>query len=142
MSMPTMLEMTRASHEDIERLERLILKDRRDNDPQKLFHVEIYENKDNARKDEIEATLGGQTAMFYHLLKEIREYYRCHPTAQVIHNITDEYEQDLQRELPQIKFSGEVLFRRELGAAISTMDFGIPNLSLKLLSLAKYDRMV
>ncbi|GKF10050.1 hypothetical protein Tco_0047976, partial [Tanacetum coccineum] len=69
--------------------------------------VEVYENKDNARKDEIEATLGGQTAMFYHLLKEIREYYRCHPTAQAINNLTDKYEQQLQRELPQIRFSGE-----------------------------------
>lgn len=37
--MSTMLEMTRASHEDIERLERLILKNLRDNDPQKLSHV-------------------------------------------------------------------------------------------------------
>ncbi|GJU86309.1 splicing factor SF3a60 [Tanacetum coccineum] len=115
MSISTMLEMTRASHEDIERLERLILNDLRDNDPQKLSRVEIYENKGNPRKDDqIEATLDGQTAMFYHLLKEIREHYRCRPTAQAIDNITDEYEQQLQRELPQIKFSGEEGYGRYL----------------------------
>ncbi|KAL6191489.1 hypothetical protein ACLB2K_037879 [Fragaria x ananassa] len=58
----TLLEVTRGAHEDVERLERLI--------------NEMYEDNDNARKDEI-AALGGQTATgtnvfsaFYDRLKE------------------------------------------------------------------------
>lgn len=124
----TLLEVTRAAHEEVERLERLIVKDLQNEPPsnkdrlfqshrvrqmidtiistnEKLviilpvishfynfisdsknwnfegdcerFQVEIYEDKDNARKDEI-AALGGQTATgtnvfsaFYDRLKEV-----------------------------------------------------------------------
>ncbi|XP_027103575.1 splicing factor SF3a60 homolog [Coffea arabica] len=128
----TLLEVTRASHEEVERLERLIVKDLQTEPPtarERLYQshrvrnmieqitettnklVEIYEDKDNARKDEI-AALGGQTATgtnvfsaFYDRLKEIREYHRRHPAARVI-DANDEYEQIL-REEPQIEFSGE-----------------------------------
>lgn len=135
----TLLELTRASHEDVERFERLIVKDLQ-NEPasnkdrlsqsHRVRHmidqitstthklVEIYEDKDNARKDEI-AALGGQTATgtnvfsaFYDRLKEIREYHRRHPSARVI-DTTDEYEQLLEEE-PQIEFSGEEAYGRYL----------------------------
>ncbi|KAK1366477.1 Splicing factor 3A subunit 3 [Heracleum sosnowskyi] len=128
----TLLEATRANHEEVERLERTIVKDLQ-NDPtsnrDRLYQshrvrsmidqisdttyklIEIYEDKDNARKDEI-AALGGQTAsgtsvfsVFYDRLKEIREYHRRHPSARVVDG-TDEYEQMLKEE-PQIEFSGE-----------------------------------
>jgi len=127
----TLLEVTRASHEEVERLERLIVKDLQ-NEPannkdrlfqshrvrnmieniiastEKLvillslshqlslmegnynynkclilifFQVEVYEDRDNARKDEI-AALGGQTATgtnvfsaFYDRLKEVIYFF-------------------------------------------------------------------
>ncbi|MBA0768131.1 hypothetical protein Gotri_016962 [Gossypium trilobum] len=130
----TLLEVTRAAHEDVERLERLIVKDLQNDPPttkdglyqshrvrnnidtiisttEKL--VEIYEDKDNARKDEI-AALGGQTATgvnvfsaFYDRLKEIREYHRKHPAARVV-DANEEYE-DLLKEEPVIEFSGEAI---------------------------------
>ncbi|XP_022140873.1 splicing factor SF3a60 homolog [Momordica charantia] len=134
----TLLEVTRASHEEVERLERLIVKELQ-NEPasgkdrllqshrvrnmidtimsttEKL--VEIYEDKDSARKDEI-AALGGQTtsgtnvfSAFYDRLKEIREYHRRHPAARVV----DVNEDDgLLKEEPQIEFSGEEAFGRYL----------------------------
>ncbi|PIA54848.1 hypothetical protein AQUCO_00901027v1 [Aquilegia coerulea] len=128
----TLLEVTRASHEEIERFERLIVKDLQKepstsrerlsqnhrvrtmidtitSTTQKL--VEIYEDNDNARKDEI-AALGGQTEKgtnvfnaFYDRLKEIREYHRRHPNARVI-DASEEYE-ELLKEEPHIEFSGE-----------------------------------
>ncbi|XP_038875231.1 splicing factor SF3a60 homolog [Benincasa hispida] len=134
----TLLEVTRASHEEVERLERLIVKELQ-NEPtsakDRLLQshrvrnmidtimsttdklVEIYEDKDNARKDEI-AALGGQTtsgtnvfSAFYDRLKEIREYHRRHPAARVV----DVNEDDgLLKEEPQIEFSGEEAFGRYL----------------------------
>ncbi|KAK8958965.1 hypothetical protein KSP40_PGU019919 [Platanthera guangdongensis] len=98
----TLLEVTRSAHEDVERLERLVVKELQ-RDPAsnrdqlfqnrrvrnmiesiistthklRFFKVEIYEDKDSARKDEIVA-LGGQTASgvnlfgaFYDRLKEV-----------------------------------------------------------------------
>lgn len=81
--------------------------------------VEIYEDKDNARKDEI-AALGGQTvaggtnvfSAFYDRLKEIREYHRRHPSARVV-DVTEEFEEMLKEE-PVIEFSGEEAFGRYL----------------------------
>ncbi|PHT87481.1 hypothetical protein T459_09587 [Capsicum annuum] len=129
----TLLEVTRASHEEVERFERLIVKDLQTEPPtnkDRLYQshrvrnmieqiidttlklVDIYEDKDGARKDEI-AALGGQTATgtnvfsaFYDRLKEIREYHRRHPAARGIIDTSDEYEQLLKEE-PQIEFSGE-----------------------------------
>lgn len=134
----TLLEVTRASHEEVERLERLIVKDLQ-NEPnsnrERLFQnhrvrnmietitsttqnlVEIYEDKDNARKDEI-ALLGGQTAngnvfsVFYDRLKEIREYHRRHPNARVI-DPSEDYE-ELLKEEPHVEFSGEEGYGRYL----------------------------
>ncbi|PWA98640.1 splicing factor SF3a60 [Artemisia annua] len=128
----TLLEQTRSAHEDTERFERLIVKDLQ-NEPattkdrlsqshrvRNLIEqitstthklVDIYEDKDNARKEEI-AALGGQTATgtnvfsaFYDRLKEIREYHRRVPSARII-DTTDEYEQLLEEE-PVVEFSGE-----------------------------------
>ncbi|XP_022890360.1 splicing factor SF3a60 homolog [Olea europaea var. sylvestris] len=135
----TLLEVTRASHEEVERLERLIVKDLQNEPPtnKDRLHqshrvrnmieqitsstnklIEIYEDKDGARKDEI-AALGGQTATgtnvfsaFYDRLKEIREYHRRHPAARVL-DANDEYEQLLKEE-PQIEFSGEEAVGRYL----------------------------
>ncbi|PSS33008.1 Splicing factor SF3a60 like [Actinidia chinensis var. chinensis] len=135
----TLLEVTRAGHEEVERLERLIVKDFQ-NEPasgkDRLFQshrvrnmidqvtattlklVEIYEDKDSARKDEI-AALGGQTATgtnvfsaFYDRLKEIREYHRRHPAARVV-DANEEYEEVLKEE-PRIEFTGEEAFGRYL----------------------------
>ncbi|KAF3432834.1 hypothetical protein FNV43_RR23936 [Rhamnella rubrinervis] len=135
----TLLEVTRAGHEEVERLERLIVKELQ-NDPtnnkDRLFQshrvrnmidtitatteklVEIYEDKDSARKDEI-AALGGQTATgtnvfsaFYDRLKEIREYHRRHPAARVV-DANEEHEVLLKEE-PPIEFSGEEAFGRYL----------------------------
>ncbi|CAI0412856.1 unnamed protein product [Linum tenue] len=128
----TLLETTRASHEEVERLERLIVKEFQ-NDPtsskDRLLQshrvrnmidtivstshklVDIYEDKDQARKDEI-AALGGQTASgtnvfsaFYDRLKEIREYHRRHPAARVV-DVDEQYEALLKEE-PVIEFTGE-----------------------------------
>ncbi|MFS7969096.1 putative splicing factor SF3a60 binding domain, splicing factor 3A subunit 3 [Helianthus anomalus] len=126
----TFLELTRAAHEDVERFETLIVKDLQ-NEPasnKARLHqthrirymidqitstthklVEIYEDKDNARKDEI-AALGGQItatgtnvfSAFYDRLKEIREYHRGHPSAARV--LDDE---QLLEEEPQIQFRGE-----------------------------------
>lgn len=134
----TLLEVTRASHEEVERLERLIVKELQ-NEPasgkDRLLQshrvrnmidtimsttdklVDVYEDKDSARKDEI-AALGGQTtsgtnvfSAFYDRLKEIREYHRRHPAARVV----DVNEDDgLLKEEPQIEFSGEEAFGRYL----------------------------
>ncbi|XP_043716572.1 splicing factor SF3a60 homolog [Telopea speciosissima] len=135
----TLLEVTRAGHEEVERLERLIVKDLQKepaSNRERLFQShrvrnmidsiistteklnEIYEDKDNARKDEI-AALGGQTATgtnvfsaFYDRLKEIREYHRRHPVARVV-DAGEEYEELLKQE-PHVEFSGEEAFGRYL----------------------------
>ncbi|PKI72437.1 splicing factor SF3a60 homolog [Punica granatum] len=135
----TLLEVTRASHEEVERFERLIVKDLQ-NEPatnkDRLFQshrvrhmidtitatteklIEVYDDKDGARKDEI-AALGGQTATgtnvfsaFYDRLKEIREYHRKHPAARVVD--TNEEFEELLKEEPQIEFSGEEAMGRYL----------------------------
>ncbi|GER46705.1 splicing factor 3a [Striga asiatica] len=137
----TLLEVTRASHEEVERLERLIVKDlqaepQTQKDRLHQSHrvrntieqitstthklIEIYEDKDNARKDEI-AALGGQSSTsanvnvfsaFYDRLKEIREYHRRHPAARYV-DTTDEYELLLKEE-PVIEFTGEEAFGKYL----------------------------
>ncbi|GAV66208.1 DUF3449 domain-containing protein/SF3a60_bindingd domain-containing protein/Telomere_Sde2_2 domain-containing protein [Cephalotus follicularis] len=135
----TLLELTRSAHEEVERLERLIVKDLQ-NEPasnkDRLFQshrvrnmidtisstterlTQIYEDVDNARRDEI-AALGGQTATgnnvfsaFYDRLKEIREYHRRHPAARVV-DANEEHEALLKEE-PSIEFSGEEAFGKYL----------------------------
>ncbi|XP_008791422.1 splicing factor SF3a60 homolog [Phoenix dactylifera] len=133
----TLLEVTRAAHEDVERLERLVVKElQREpaNNRERLFQnhrvrhmidliritsdklVEIYEDKDNARRDEIAALgAGGPNncfPAFYDRLKEIRDYHRRHPAARVV-DANEEFE-ELLKEEPQIEFSGEEAFGRYL----------------------------
>ncbi|KAL8550807.1 hypothetical protein ACS0TY_000034 [Phlomoides rotata] len=137
----TLLEVTRAAHEEVERLERLIVKDLQTEPPtakDRLYQshrarsmidqitdtthrlIEVYEDKDNSRKDEI-AALGGQSSTsanvnvfsaFYDRLKEIREYHRRHPASRYV-DTTDEYEELLKVE-PTIEFAGEEAFGRYL----------------------------
>lgn len=135
----TLLEVTRSAHEEVERLERLAVKDlqREPSSNRERLHqnhrvrnmidsiitttdklIEIYEDKDSARKDEI-AALAGQTATgtnvfsaFYDRLKEIRDYHRRHPVAPVV-DAAEEYEAMLKEE-PHIDFSGEEGFGRYL----------------------------
>ncbi|XP_047322891.1 splicing factor SF3a60 homolog [Impatiens glandulifera] len=135
----TLLELTRSGHEEVERLERLVVQHLQ-TDPatskDRLYQslrvrnmidqisettlklVEIYEDKDSSRKDEIGA-LGGQTATgtnifsaFYDRLKEIRDYHRRHPGALVV-DINEEHEALLKEE-PHIEFTGEEAFGRYL----------------------------
>lgn len=137
----TLLEVTRASHEEVECLERTIVKDLQTEPPtnkdrlhqshrvrnmiEKITStthklIEIYEDKDGARKDEI-AALGGQSASsanvnvfsaFYDRLKEIREYHRRHTAARYV-DTTDEYELLLKEE-SVVEFTGEEAFGRYL----------------------------
>ncbi|XP_013614275.1 PREDICTED: splicing factor 3A subunit 3 [Brassica oleracea var. oleracea] len=128
----TLLEQTRSNHEEIERLERIIVQDlqtepssskdrlvqghRVRNMIQSIMRtteklVETYEDKDGAREDEI-AALGGHTATginvysaFYDRLKEIREYHRKYPSGPLVDASAD-YEALLKVE-PVISFSGE-----------------------------------
>ncbi|KAJ6832668.1 splicing factor SF3a60-like protein [Iris pallida] len=129
----TLLEVTRSAHEDVERLERLVVRELQrepTSSRDRLFQnhrvrnmirtvidtthkiVDIYEDADNSRRDEI-AVLGGQNAAggtnlfsaFYDKLKEIREYHRRHPGSRVV-DVTEEFE-ELLKEEPHIDFSGE-----------------------------------
>ncbi|CAL4948136.1 unnamed protein product [Urochloa decumbens] len=134
----TVLEATRAAHEDLERLERLAVRElQRDpaNARDRLFQshrvrhmldlvvstadklVEIYEDKDNARKDEINTHLTAPTQSllfnkYYERLKEIRDYHRRNPSACFV-STTDDYE-ELLKEEPVIEFTGEEAFGRYL----------------------------
>ncbi|CAN6332746.1 unnamed protein product [Urochloa humidicola] len=134
----TVLEATRAAHEDLERLERLAVRElQRDpaNSRDRLFQshrvrhmldlvvstsdklVEIYEDKDNARKDEINTHLTAPTQSllfnkYYERLKEIRDYHRRNPSARFV-STTDDYE-ELLKEEPVIEFTGEEAFGRYL----------------------------
>ncbi|KAK4485339.1 hypothetical protein RD792_007976 [Penstemon davidsonii] len=144
----TLLEVTRASHEEVERLERLIVKDLQTEPPtnkDRLYQshrvrnmieqiksttlklVDIYEDKDNARKDEI-AALGGLSSTganvnvfsaFYDRLKEvcsilglqeIRENQSPHPAARNV----DTNDELLKEEEPIIEFTEEEAFGRYL----------------------------
>ncbi|OVA16251.1 Splicing factor SF3a60 binding domain [Macleaya cordata] len=131
--MSTLLEVTWAAHVDVERLERLIVKDFQHEPPlkrQRLFQnhrvhnminsittttkklIEIYEDKDNAWRDEI-AVLDGQTTAsgtnpnraFYERLKEIGDSHRRNPNSMVIDAF--EYDELLLKEEPIVEFSGE-----------------------------------
>ncbi|EFJ22878.1 hypothetical protein SELMODRAFT_104720 [Selaginella moellendorffii] len=135
----TLLEQARSAHDDIERLERMVVKELQKevkSHKDRLYQshrvkmmleamtlatsklVDIYEDADGARSDEI-AALGGQTApgqnnvfsAFYDRLKEIREYHRRHPSLQAME--VDDLEQVFQEE-PYIEFSGEEGYGRFL----------------------------
>ncbi|GLC47372.1 hypothetical protein PLESTM_002065900 [Pleodorina starrii] len=122
----TLLEQT-PLHEDMERHERIIVKDLKQDaksHKDKLMQshrvrkrldqiqdaarklMRIYEDEDKARKEEIES-LGGEDKVFskfYDRLKEIREYHR-----KFLSNDLTEAEDDtpLLKEEPQVEFTGE-----------------------------------
>ena len=123
----TLLEVTRAYHEQVERLERTIVEEYLQNDPtcnRDRLHqshrvrsmidqisattyklIEIYQDDDNARKDEIaalECQMDNEHNLFYDLLKEIREYHRRHRV--VVDHATDD---EVEPMLEVIEFSGE-----------------------------------
>ncbi|VVB06022.1 unnamed protein product [Arabis nemorensis] len=123
-----LLEQTRLNHEEIERLERLVVKDlktepksSRDRlvqghrvrnviesimlNTKKL--VEIYEDKDGSMEDEISRAVDDQTNLFYDRLREIREYHRNYRSSSVV----DDFEGDFK---PVISFSGEEGYGRYL----------------------------
>uniref|UniRef100_A0A0E0D5Q9 Matrin-type domain-containing protein n=1 Tax=Oryza meridionalis TaxID=40149 RepID=A0A0E0D5Q9_9ORYZ len=134
----TVLEATRAKHEDMERLERLAVRElQREpaNARDRLYQshrvrhmldlvistsgklVEIYEDKDNARKDEISNHLSSPVQAeifpkFYDRLKEIRDYHRRNHSARFV-SATDDFE-ELLKEEPAIEFTGEEAFGRYL----------------------------
>ncbi|EFJ51494.1 splicing factor 3a, subunit 3 [Volvox carteri f. nagariensis] len=123
----TLLEQTRSLHEDVERFERIIVKDLKQetkSHKDKIMQshrvrkrldqiqdaarklLKIYEDEDKARKEEIEA-LGGEDKIFskfYDRLKEIREYHR-----KFLSNDLTEAEDDtlLLKEEPHVDFTGE-----------------------------------
>ncbi|KAG0577495.1 hypothetical protein M758_5G153600 [Ceratodon purpureus] len=134
----TLLEQTRAFHEEIERLERCIVQElqgetkshkerlHQNHRVNNMRHaildatgklVEIYEDKDHAREDEI-AALGGQGVgqnyftSFYERFKEVREYHRRHPNAR--EGVTADDPEEYLKEEPYIDFSGEEAYGRYL----------------------------
>nr|GEZ61685.1 splicing factor SF3a60 homolog [Tanacetum cinerariifolium] len=65
--------------------------------------AELYEDIDNARKDEINAAFSRQT--FHDMLKEIRYYHRRFPSSQVF----DETDHEYKHEVPDVKLVGRKL---------------------------------
>uniref|UniRef100_A0ACD5VTM5 Uncharacterized protein n=1 Tax=Avena sativa TaxID=4498 RepID=A0ACD5VTM5_AVESA len=134
----SVLEATRAAHEDLERLERLAVRElQRDpaNARDRLFQshrvrniidlvvttsdrlVEIYEDKDGARKEEISNHLTAPVQddifhKFFDRLKDIRESHRRNHSARFVSE-TDDHE-ELLKEEPAVEFSGEEAFGRYL----------------------------
>jgi splicing factor 3A subunit 3 len=125
----TLLEETRQLHEDIERLERLIVKEFKldaSTHKEKLLQtyrarqmlelmqqrakalLSIYEDADGARKEEI-ATLRGDNpfAIFYDRLKEVKEYHRKFGGDEEITGAESEHDASLRETNPKLHFSGE-----------------------------------
>ncbi|KAL4446223.1 hypothetical protein ABPG77_003030 [Micractinium sp. CCAP 211/92] len=133
----TLLEETRQAHDDIERLERLIVKDfamqQATAHKDKLLQshrvrqmldsiqerstklIRIYDDEDGARKEEIaQLRLGGSENVFsnfYERLKEVREYHRKFPDDDLTEAENDEA---LLQEQPAVPFSGEEAMGRFL----------------------------
>ncbi|XP_004288108.1 PREDICTED: splicing factor 3A subunit 3-like [Fragaria vesca subsp. vesca] len=129
----TLLDLALGAHMEVERLERLIMKDLQNQPTRRkerlaqshrirlmidticsitLRLILIYEDKDNAMKDEY-AALEGQTdthieAMVIERAEEIREYHRRHPAALVV-GANEEHKVE-----PQVEFSGEEAYGRYL----------------------------
>jgi len=129
----TVLEQTRALHEDIEILEKTMYSELGDASATKLKRADevardqvvatvlgahtgkcveltaIYEDADGARRDEVNAMSGtGVFTAFYDQLKGIREYHRKFPREPAM----ESYEQELlgallTRDDPTLAFSGE-----------------------------------
>mmetsp|Transcript_16887 Transcript_16887/g.30636 ORF Transcript_16887/g.30636 Transcript_16887/m.30636 type:complete len:624 (-) Transcript_16887:290-2161(-) len=130
----TLLEQTRALHEDLERLERVIVKDLKQEAKthrDKLLQdhrvkrrldtildtssklIKIYEDEDKSRKEEIN-DLGGEDKMFvrfYDRLKEVKDYHRKFTVMEITEAEDDSH---LLKEEPTIEFSGEEGYGRFL----------------------------
>jgi splicing factor 3A subunit 3 len=128
----TLLEQTRATHEEIERLQRGLIeemkrapKTHKDNviqshkvnktldritDASKRLE-RVYEDKDGSRKEEI-ASVGGTGpslySLFYERLREIKDYHRRYP------NVQGERPEDLFVDESEIAFTGEEGFGKYL----------------------------
>ncbi|WOH13325.1 hypothetical protein DCAR_0832834 [Daucus carota subsp. sativus] len=143
----TLLEVTRAYHEEVERLERTIVEDLQNDPPcnRDRLHqshrvrsmidqisattyklIEIYEDDNNARKDEIAALrcqMDHEDNLFYELLKEIREYPRRH---RVVDRATDMVESMLEVEFSGEEGSGRYLDLHQLYNDYMNSKFGEP----------------
>lgn len=133
----TLLEETRQAHDDIERLERLIVKDfatqpaATHKDKLLQSHrvrgmldgiqdrsaklIRIYQDEDGARKEEIAQLRMGASdnvfSNFYERLREVREYHRKFPDDDLTEAENDEA---LLQEQPAVPFSGEEAMGRFL----------------------------
>jgi len=129
----SVLESSRSKHEDIDRFQRVI-RDQLDFTP-KTFKdsvqqshvideylnkivstkdqlVQIYEDEDSSRKDELSGMLGTGPqiySVFYDKVKELRNYYRQFPSVQ-----PDRPEERVYFEVPIPAFSGEESYGRYL----------------------------
>lgn len=132
----TLLERTRALHEEIERCERLVAKDfhkaakshasRLSQNHRVLQCVEgirkrsrdlldIYADEDGSRRDEVDAMSSDSNqvySLFYQRLKEARDYHRRNPGLDV--PTTEEEEAKFLRSRPKVDFSGEEMRGRFL----------------------------
>ncbi|GMH42222.1 hypothetical protein BSKO_10141 [Bryopsis sp. KO-2023] len=129
----TLLEQTRGFHEDVERLEHLIVKDLKE-EPRghqdQLYQnlrvrkmldtieerssklARIYEDVDNARRDEIDALAGDNIfSKFYDRLKDIKDYHRKYPNTDITEAENDEMALKFE---PEVEFSGEESMGRYL----------------------------
>ncbi|DBB14656.1 hypothetical protein WJX82_004178 [Trebouxia sp. C0006] len=122
----TVLEQTRAGHEEAEHLERLIVKDFRNElkghkerlhqshrvrnmldimQEQAKKLADIYQDEDDSRKDDI-ASLKvdqGDFKVFYDRVRDLKDYYRNRPIE-----VTEAENDELaSREEPRVEFSGE-----------------------------------
>lgn len=130
----TLLENTRQQHEDMERLERLIVKDFRTETKaykDKLLQshrvrglldalqsraaalVDIYKDEDESRKQDIAALRGADPiSTFYDRLKEVLAYHRRFPSEDITEG--DGSEALLAAAEPAVAFSGEEALGRYL----------------------------
>eukprot|EP00026_Physarum_polycephalum_P003324 Phypoly_transcript_03334.p1 GENE.Phypoly_transcript_03334~~Phypoly_transcript_03334.p1 ORF type:complete len:546 (-),score=135.59 Phypoly_transcript_03334:77-1714(-) len=121
----TLLERTRSSHEDLERLNRVLVAELKETPKNHKDGVDqshrinsildrivetgatlerIYTDADGSRKDGIAAIAGSGPSLyslFYDRLREIKEYHRKYPNLEV------ERPENLHIPTPNISFSGE-----------------------------------
>uniref|UniRef100_A0A061SF95 Splicing factor 3A subunit 3 n=2 Tax=Tetraselmis sp. GSL018 TaxID=582737 RepID=A0A061SF95_9CHLO len=123
----SLLEQARGSHEEVERLERLIVKALKNearthkeklsqnHKVRKILDVmqdksaklaKIYHDDDNARKEEINSMAGENVfSIFYDKLKETREYHKRYPSYDITEAENDEELLSLYNT--HVEFSGE-----------------------------------
>mmetsp|Transcript_11578 Transcript_11578/g.15763 ORF Transcript_11578/g.15763 Transcript_11578/m.15763 type:complete len:501 (+) Transcript_11578:114-1616(+) len=129
--MTTLLEQTRAMHEEMEKLERVVVKDlqqevktHKEKTSQAhrvnnfLNQVQdraaklrkVYEDKDGQRRDEIAAIAGTNVfSAFYERVAEVRTYHKRYPSSSFY---VKEDPFDLLKEDPKVDFTGEESFGR------------------------------